>query len=156
MGADRIIEVADAIVSTIDAQVAALDEAGNPIAPALFTADRTYGVAYTNPELATLRVDVRHPAVQTEEESRGAGSKDTYGIEIAVQQTVPKTDKAAIDALIVLARRLARTFPVSSVLMVGDNEVQVTENLHLVFDPEKLNANRFFSLISLAIQEYAS
>jgi hypothetical protein len=159
MSADRIIIVSDAVVDEINADIAAKDEAGNPLSPVLFTANRTYGAEYTNAELKTLRVDVRHPAVITGEESRG-GSEDTYGIEIAVQQAVAIGNTEAIDALVILARRMARRFPVTSVIDTDDvphsDGVQVIENQHLVFDPEKLAQGRFFSLISLTLREFAS
>jgi hypothetical protein len=159
MAAGRIIEVANFVVAALNADVAALDESGDPISPPLFEADRSYYAEYTNVQLATLQVDVRHPAVVTAEESRD-GTEDTYGIEIALQQTVNRTDQAAIDALVTLARRAARTFPVAAVMAVAGSDpdlldVQVAENVHLVFDPDKLAGNRFYSSISLAIKEYA-
>ena|ERR1022692_4624550 len=160
MAAGRIIEVANYIVAELNAEVAAFDESGNPISPALFTADRAYYTEYRNTDLVNLKVDVRHPAVATAEESRG-GTEDTYGIEIAMQQAVVRTNLAALDALVTLARRVARTFPVTAVLPITSSDpalfqVQVAENLHLVFDPDKLARGQFYSLVSLAIVEFAA
>jgi hypothetical protein len=159
MAASRLIDVANTIVGMLNADVAALDENGGAISPVLFTAKRTYAAEYTNVQLKTLQVDVRHPVVSTAEESRG-GNEDTYGIEIALQQVVDKTNLTAIDALVKLSRRAARLFPANSVIFGGvinqTDGVQVIENLHSVFDPTKLAANQFYSLISLALREFTA
>lgn len=151
MAADRIINVANGIVGILN------DEA-QPWS-GQFTATRVYGQALTNTQKNILTVVVRHPAVQTEEESRG-GSTDTYGIEIEIVQSVIATDVTAIDALVFLARSIARTFPPTAVLSIPDptepvlDQLQVTENLHQVFNPDWLAKGQFSSFISLAIQEF--
>ncbi len=155
----RIIEVADAVAAEINDKIASRRSDQTAISPARFTARHTYGADYTNTELSTLRVDVRFPTQGTEEESRG-GSADTYDIEITVQQFGQslKTDIEAIDLLVNLANRIGKLYPVTSTIGAYGNvvagRVQCISNTRLVYAPDKLQQNRFFSLIALTFREF--
>jgi hypothetical protein len=129
-----------------------------------FAAQRIYNYAYQMTELPILRVNVRIlPEFGTDEESRGgerASSKDTYRIDITVERTVSiqkvgaLSSVAATDALVSLAKRLAKLYPKSAIIPGTGNPVLVVGNEHELFDELALDEGWFRSRIALTLMEY--
>lgn len=152
----RAREIADAIVTTLNSEVASKDEDGAAI-PTQFTARRVYLLEYDNIDLAKLRVDVRPTVVIREEQDRGS-NRHFYGVEICVQKRIKKlTDDntSTVDELVDLANRIERLFPIGEIESLSNDPTgtQVVESTHLLYDPDKLSQGKFYSLLSLTMLE---
>lgn len=122
-----------------------------------FTAKAAYDFWYKKPSLSVLQVDVRIVTEDTAAEDRTPSSEDVYHIEITVQKAVAPSDTARIDALISIAKRIAKLFYPNMSLSGLTPDVVVVSNEHELYDLEFLrDFGVFFSRISLALREYAN
>ncbi len=162
----RIIDIADAVVADLNANIAAKDSTGAAIHPR-FTAVRSWWREFRPSDRNDLQIDVRPTNQQDGEESRGANERH-FGVEIVIQQRVEKDDPDRVDALISLGCRIAERYfvtlapcqthttdyPEMTTALGAGAPVQCRENVHVLYDPNALSQNRFFSVVSLTFAEY--
>lgn len=171
----RIIELANVFVDDLNEEVAKKEPGTSPqhgdgaARTAIFTAERVYHADFSNEELKTLRVGVRTIAQQLKEDDR-AGHATGMLIEITIQQMArDKNAKGDFDRLVNLSNRIAQrygttlvpcsdapthdAYPVFVAALGANWSLQVTDNLHEVFNPDKLAQGRFVSRIVLTLDE---
>lgn len=163
----RIIEISDAMVADINANVA----------EGRWEAKRSYYAEYRETEMAKYpQVDVLFASSVNEEESRGSGgipnTEGTYPFEISVQQTCSYTDTDKIDGLVNLVARLAGRYKASqpfgqhpgfvtgypefAAITGNDAPLQVVTNEVLYYDPICLKSKKHFhGRISIVFKELA-
>lgn len=166
----RMIQIADAVVLDLNANVAAKDSANNPIVPSRFAAERTYWREWDNKDLAILHVDVRHAGVtQVEALDRGRSVSVDFDFEVAVQQMVDRSNRDLLDALSNLTARIAgryaigvcpcglqaSEFPEITGALEADTPIQIVGNAQqIIYDPSKMARMRFFSLTVVTFREF--
>lgn len=158
----RIIELRDAIVADLNAQVAVKDSDGNAI-PQRFVAEGKYRTFYQASALKDIvRVDVMIPGETSTDESRASASNDMQ-LWIVINAIVDARDTDRLDELVNLATRIHRRYyvslvpansPVSSsypelVTAIGSTAaIQVRESEHDIYDYRLLTEeNLFYSVI---------
>lgn len=152
----RIIEVRDAIVADIIAEIAKKDSAGDAIAQR-FDVGTDYIDDYQLANMKSVRVNVKIVGDATEALDRGPSSTDHYQFEISIQQACAINDTEKIDSLVNLAKRISKRYYPEFQLAFSLNPVAVITNETEIYNYICLRDHKHFhSRINVTFEEFVS
>ena len=147
MAADRLLTVADGLVSAI---------AGGTWTIGSVTPTRRYSTEYSIRDLATLRVDVQ-PIDQIDNEDdrdEEPGQRTNYVCQVSVQKKVDPSVNAEVDPLLKLTREISDFFKEGKLITIG-TELKIEEAKTILYSPKEFDVNkRYFGTVLLKLSEW--
>lgn len=151
----RIIEVRDAIVADIVAEIAKKDAAGDAIAQR-FEVGTDYIDDYQLANMKSVRVNVKFAGDATEALDRGPSSTDQYLFEISIQQACAIHDTERLDSLVNLAKRISKRYYPNFQLAFANPVIVLTNETEIYNYICLRDHKHFHSRINVTFEEFVS